>query len=148
LPVVGGVERSSIEKTRCEVEGVDMSVALKSSVVALSALGLIGAVAATGSGEAFAGTDGQHVEIINKRGDNLKGGWVKGTNWAGQYVQQWVGVQYYPDARDQEGDSYWWWKGTIQIDWVKNDSASSYAGTTTCQVPTSQQSDWSYCTRF
>lgn len=125
-----------------------MSVRSRSLKIALS-LTLVGIGVVAGSGEALAGTDGQHVHIRNDRtSDDLKGGWIKGTNWAGQHVQQWVGLTWNDYGVYEWGDSDWWWKGTINIDWVRNDGRSSYAGTTTCQVPTDQGSnDWSYCVR-
>lgn len=127
-----------------------MSLGLKSSAIALSALALTGVGVVAGSGQAFAGTDGQHIEIQNHRAifDPVKGGWIKGTNWEGKHVQQWIGVHYSSEAAYQVGDSNWWWKGSISIDWVHDDSTSSFAGTTTCQVPTNQGSnDWVTCKR-
>jgi hypothetical protein len=125
-----------------------MSVGSRSSKIALS-LALVGAGVAAGSGQAYAGSDGQHVEIQNKNiFDEVKGGWIKGTNWNNHYVQQWIGVHWSSQEAYQVGDSDWWWKGTVHIDWVHNDSSSSFAGTTTCSVPVDQGSDdWVTCIR-
>ena len=127
-----------------------MSIRKKLPAIALSAMALAGVGVAAGPGEAFAGTNGQHVEIVNWAHGNMKGAWIRGKNLNEPGHQQWIGVNA-PDpfsGNTQTGVSNWWWNGgSVDIDWV--DSNNHFAGTTHCTVPVNQGSNnWVTCNRF
>jgi hypothetical protein len=116
------------------LKGGSMSVKRKVSAIGLSALALVGVGGVAGTGDALAGSNGQHVQIVAPTGD--KGAWLKGKNASGKAVQEFVGLG--PSGWSSQfviGTGKDWWKGRLVIDWIKNDRQGSFSGETTCNVP-------------
>ena len=110
------------------------------AALVLSALALVGVGLSAGSGEAAAGTNGQNIQLQGF--DGLTGAYISGYNQWGEYTHQWVWLN--PSGWGSvEGWSWWWWKGTVNIDWYWFDN--SWFRQSNCWVPI-DQGGWNYTT--
>jgi hypothetical protein len=103
---------------------------------------------ALGAGQAAAGTNGQHVHIYAHHGDGFGSAQIHGTDQNGNHVDSpKLHLEHgkTPWTKDRDmADSNQWWKGTIAIDWF-NWATGEYITSSTCEVPTSQWSNWKDC---
>jgi hypothetical protein len=100
------------------------------------------ALAAVGPPDARAGTGGQQIQLTAPSQQSAR---VCGTNQYGHsvcHVWNTLGTQaVYPLPN-------WWWKGTVVIQNFAQPNAQASLGSTTCQVPVRQASNWTDCDGF
>jgi len=116
------------------------------AVVAAAAVLALGAGALGRPAPAHAGSNGQQIQVCASVLTTFGKAVIVGSNQnglstAGPDVRVlWTEPKFGPRCNPLAN---WWWKGTVTIHWYYADG--SYYRSSTCTIPTSQQSDWVSC---